>query len=29
VWIHVKIDGQDGWISGEEDFEAVGLPQAG
>ena len=29
VWIHVKIDGQDGWISGEEDFEAVGLPGAG
>jgi hypothetical protein len=27
--IHVKIDGQDGWISGEEDFEAVGLPGAG
>ena len=29
VWIHVKIDGEDGWISGEEDFEAVGLPGAG
>jgi len=29
VWIHVKIDGQDGWISGEEDFDAVGLPQSG
>ncbi len=29
VWLHIKIDGQDGWISGEEDFEAVGLPQAG
>lgn len=29
VWLHVKIDGQDGWISGEEDFDAVGLPQAG
>jgi len=29
VWIHVKIDGQDGWISGEEGFDAVGLPQAG
>jgi hypothetical protein len=29
VWIHVKIDGQDGWVSGEEDFQAVGLPGAG
>lgn len=29
MWLHIKIDGQDGWISGEEDFEAVGLPQAG
>lgn len=29
VWLHIKVDGEDGWISGEEDFEAVGLPQAG
>jgi hypothetical protein len=29
VWLHIKVDGRDGWISGEEDFEAVGLPQAG
>jgi hypothetical protein len=29
VWLHIKVDGQDGWIFGEEDFEAVGLPQAG
>jgi len=29
LWLHIKVDGQDGWISGEEDFEAVGLPQAG
>lgn len=29
IWLHIKVDGQDGWISGEEDFEAVGLPQAG
>lgn len=29
MWLHIKIDGQDGWISGEEDFEAVGLPQSG
>jgi hypothetical protein len=28
TWLHIKVDGQDGWISGEEDFEAVGLPQA-
>jgi hypothetical protein len=29
VWLKVRIDGLDGWIRGEEDFEAVGLPQAG
>ena len=29
IWPHVKVDGQDGWISGEEDFEAVGLLPAG
>jgi hypothetical protein len=29
IWLHIKVDGQDGWISGEEDFEAVGLPQSG
>ncbi len=29
VWLRIKVDGQDGWVSGEEDFEAVGLPQAG
>ena len=29
VWLHIKVDGQDGWIFGQEDFEAVGLPQAG
>jgi hypothetical protein len=29
MWLHIKVDGQDGWISGEEDFEAIGLPQAG
>ena len=29
VWLHVKIDGHEGWIVGEEDFDAVGLPQAG
>lgn len=29
VWLHIRVDGQEGWISGEEDFQAVGLPQAG
>jgi hypothetical protein len=29
VWIKVRIDGSEGWIHSEEDFEAVGLPQAG
>ena len=29
IWLHIKVDGQDGWICGEEDFEAVGLPQSG
>lgn len=25
VWLHLKIDGREGWIHSEEDFEAVGL----
>lgn len=29
VWLHVRIDGQEGWIHTQEDFEAVGLPQSG
>jgi hypothetical protein len=29
VWLKIRIDGQVGWIHSEEDFEAVGLPQAG
>ena len=29
MWLHIKVDGQDGWISGEEDFQAVGLSQSG
>jgi hypothetical protein len=29
VWLHIRVDGQGGWISGEEDFDAVGLPEAG
>jgi len=26
VWLHVRIDNRAGWIHGEEDFAAVGLP---
>ena len=26
VWLHVSIDGQQGWVHGEEDFAAIGLP---
>lgn len=26
VWLHVRIGGRDGWIHGEEDLAAVGLP---
>lgn len=29
IWLHVKIDGQEGWIHTEEDFQAVGLEQSG
>lgn len=29
LWLHVNIDGRDGWIHTEEDFQAVGLEQAG
>jgi hypothetical protein len=29
VWIKVRIDGVEGWIHSQEDFDAVGLPQAG
>jgi hypothetical protein len=29
VWLKVRIDGQEGWIHSEEDFEAVGVAQAG
>jgi hypothetical protein len=27
VWLRVSIDGQQGWIHGEEDFAAIGLPR--
>ena len=26
AWLKIRIDGQEGWIHTEEDFEAVGLP---
>jgi|SRR5579863_6103662 len=29
MWLKVRIDGVEGWIHGEEDFDAVGLPQSG
>jgi hypothetical protein len=28
-WLKVRIDGQEGWIHTQEDFNAIGLPQAG
>jgi hypothetical protein len=28
-WLKVRIDGQEGWIHTQEDFDAIGLPQAG
>lgn len=29
LWLHIRVDGEDGWISGQEDFNAVGLPFSG
>ena len=29
IWLKVRIDGTEGWIHSEEDFEAVGLPESG
>jgi len=29
IWLKVRIDGKEGWIHSQEDFLAVGLPQAG
>ena len=29
VWLKVRVDGKEGWIHSQEDFEAIGLPQAG
>jgi hypothetical protein len=28
-WLKVSIDGQQGWIHTQEDFDAVGVPRAG
>ena len=29
LWLKVRIDGKEGWIHTQEDFDAIGLPQAG
>ena len=29
LWLKVRIDGKEGWIHTQEDFHAIGLPQAG
>jgi len=29
LWLRVRVDGREGWIHEEEDFEAIGLPAAG
>ena len=29
IWLKVRIDGKEGWIHSQEDFQAVGLRQAG
>ena len=29
IWLQVRIDGHEGWIHSQEDFEAIGLPQTG
>lgn len=29
VWLRVRIDGREGWIHTQEDFDAIGLPQSG
>ncbi|HZP02385.1 MAG TPA: hypothetical protein VFD30_19035 [Terriglobia bacterium] len=29
MWMKIRVDGQEGWIHSEEDFQAVGLPSAG
>lgn len=29
LWLKVRLDGKEGWIHTQEDFNAIGLPQAG
>jgi hypothetical protein len=29
VWLKIRIDGKEGWIHTQEDFQAIGLPQSG
>ncbi|HSD11685.1 MAG TPA: hypothetical protein VLF14_11900, partial [Candidatus Binatia bacterium] len=29
TWLKVSVDGKEGWIHSQEDFQAIGLPQAG
>jgi hypothetical protein len=29
IWLRVRIDGKEGWLHEPEDFDAVGLPEAG
>ena len=29
VWLKIRIDGREGWIHTQEDFQAIGLPQSG
>ncbi|MBI2815940.1 MAG: hypothetical protein HYX72_03275 [Acidobacteria bacterium] len=29
LWLKIRIDGKEGWIHTQEDFSAIGLPQAG
>lgn len=29
VWLKIRVEGQEGWIHDQEDFQAVGLPFAG
>lgn len=28
-WLHLRVNGRSGWITGRESFRAIGLPEAG